>query len=187
MLKVPLHFTANEDSSTVSLDCYDEIDEMKYDSWCEFKYSMTGKDDDWSDYIAGQVINLNKDEIVYFKAKQGNVKENPNLNGFHKTVTDVIEDEECSVYHRFKIKGSVKAGGNIQFLLENTGTKMDVPYFCYCQMFHDCKSLTQAPILPAKTLAGLCYYYMFNNCTSLTNAYFPNLDSDTVINEIVGN
>jgi hypothetical protein len=58
---------------------------------------------------------------------------------------------------------------------------------CYSYMFNGCTSLTQAPALPAETLAGSCYYSMFSCCTSLTNAYFPNLDSDTVIDEVVGN
>jgi hypothetical protein len=52
-------------------------------------------------------------------------------------------------------------------------------------MFVGCTSLTQAPVLPAETLAEDCYYNMFKKCTSLTNAYFPNLDSNTVIANIV--
>ena len=34
-------------------------------------------------------------------------------------------------------------------------------------MFDGCKSLVNAPELPAETLADNCYWYMFNNCTSL--------------------
>ena len=37
-------------------------------------------------------------------------------------------------------------------------------------MFIGCTSLTQAPVLPATTLATNCYKYMFNDCTSLTSA-----------------
>ena len=37
-------------------------------------------------------------------------------------------------------------------------------------MFQGCKSLTQAPELPATTLASECYYHMFYSCTSLTQA-----------------
>jgi hypothetical protein len=129
MLKTPLHFTANEDNSSVSLVCYgyDESNDWNggfIDSWCEFEYSMTGKNDEWSDYTTEQVIELNKDETVYFRAKQGNVEGNPNLNGF--TYYDENEGY-VSKYHRFIMEGSIKADGNIQFLLENTGTKMDVP------------------------------------------------------------
>ena len=34
-------------------------------------------------------------------------------------------------------------------------------------MFQGCTSLTQAPELPATTLASYCYYSMFSGCTSL--------------------
>jgi hypothetical protein len=33
-------------------------------------------------------------------------------------------------------------------------------------MFNGCSSLTQAPELPATTLANYCYNYMFGNCKS---------------------
>ena len=67
------------------------------------------------------------------------------------------------------MEGSIKADGNIQFLLENTGTKMDVPEYCYYKMFRGCTSLTQTPALPATTLADSCYRYMFNGCKNLDN------------------
>jgi hypothetical protein len=34
-------------------------------------------------------------------------------------------------------------------------------------MFEGCRSLTQAPELPATTLANFCYYHMFYGCTNL--------------------
>jgi hypothetical protein len=195
MLKVPLHFTAEQDGSSVSFVCYNPtVNNWKgelTDSWCEVEYSMTGKDDDWQPYIDpnsedeilhnGKVINLNKGETVYFKAKQGNVKENPNLNGFaqyDEKIEDIIK------YHYFILKGSIKAAGNIQFLLENTGTKMEVPDYCYYGMFYNYPeeyntALTQAPLLPATTLANRCYDGMFQNCTSLTQA--PELPAETLI------
>ena len=55
---------------------------------------------------------------------------------------------------------------------------MDVPVYCYSYMFYNCKSLIQAPELPATTLANSCYYYMFNGCTSLTSA--PELPATTL-------
>ena len=55
---------------------------------------------------------------------------------------------------------------------------MDVPKYCYSYMFYGCTSLTQAPKLPATTLAYGCYYYMFYNCTSLTTA--PELPATTL-------
>ena len=61
---------------------------------------------------------------------------------------------------------------------------MDVPVYCYSYMFYNCTSLTQAPELPATTLAYSCYYYMFNGCTSLTKA--PELPATTLANTCYG-
>ena len=91
MTKVPLHFTANKDNSSVSLACFDEYEIGDFiDSWCKLDYSMDGKT--WQTYIdpdssdatlhRGKIINLNKGETVYFKATLGDVEGNPNLNGF---------------------------------------------------------------------------------------------------------
>jgi len=45
-------------------------------------------------------------------------------------------------------------------------------------MFSGCTSLTQAPELPATTLASCCYEFMFSGCTSLTQA--PALPATTL-------
>ena len=45
-------------------------------------------------------------------------------------------------------------------------------------MFNSCKSLTQAPKLPATTLAESCYEEMFNECSSLKKA--PELPATTL-------
>jgi hypothetical protein len=37
-------------------------------------------------------------------------------------------------------------------------------------MFENCTSLTEAPVLPATTLADNCYFGMFSGCTSLTKS-----------------
>ena len=41
---------------------------------------------------------------------------------------------------------------------------------CYRNIFDGCTSLIQAPALPATTLADSCYSGMFSGCTSLTQA-----------------
>ena len=128
MTKVPLHFTSNEDNSSVSLVCYDdyEIGDI-CNSWVKLDYSIDGKS--WNTYIdpdsedetlhRGKVINLNKDETVYFRATLGDVDGNPNLDGF-----GYYDEEWVNVtkWHYFVMEGSIKADGNIQFLLENTAT-----------------------------------------------------------------
>ena len=40
--------------------------------------------------------------------------------------------------------------------------------YCYSYMFYNCTGLTNITNLPATTLAGYCYSYMFANCTGLT-------------------
>ena len=46
-------------------------------------------------------------------------------------------------------------------------------------MFSGCAALTQAPALPATTLANECYSNMFSGCTSLTTA--PELPATTLV------
>lgn len=46
---------------------------------------------------------------------------------------------------------------------------------CYMNMFNDCTSLTEVPVLKANAMAEDCYYGMFSGCTSITNA--PALNS----------
>ena len=45
---------------------------------------------------------------------------------------------------------------------------MNLAFGCYQQMFDGCISLTEAPELPAETLAQQCYAFMFRNCTKLS-------------------
>ena len=49
---------------------------------------------------------------------------------------------------------------------------------CYSSMFFGCSSLMKAPELPAMTLAKRCYSYMFYNCGALTQA--PKLPAITL-------
>ena len=68
----------------------------------------------------------------------------------------------------------ISCTGNIETLLDyaavEAGNHPTMGYYCYYYMFQDCISLTQAPALPATTLAKDCYRDMFCGCTSLTQA-----------------
>ena len=72
--------------------------------------------------------------------------------------------------------------GNIENLLDyatvESGEHPKMETNCYRYMFRDCTSLTQAPELPATTLASYCYRSMFDGCTSLTQA--PALPATTL-------
>ena len=76
----------------------------------------------------------------------------------------------------------IKCIGNIENLLDyatvKSGGHPNMSISCYSGMFRDCTSLTQAPALPATTLADSCYNSMFENCTSLTQA--PALPATTL-------
>lgn len=69
--------------------------------------------------------------------------------------------------------------GDIRTLIDYTGyAHVSTANARFCNLFYFCKSLTQAPALPATTLATSCYAYMFYNCTSLTQA--PALPATTL-------
>ena len=76
----------------------------------------------------------------------------------------------------------VKCIGNIENLLDyitvEAGNHPTMTTSCYSYMFNHCTSLTQAPDLPATTLASHCYEGMFLNCYSLTKA--PKLPATTL-------
>ena len=78
----------------------------------------------------------------------------------------------------------IKCVGNIENLLDyetvESGAHPTMADWCYHYMFNGCKSLTQAPDLPATTLASYCYSSMFYSCTSLTQA--PALPATTLAN-----
>ena len=122
----------------------------------------------------GSSVNLNSEcenGKLYVKAL------NPNTNGFYY--------QAQGSGHKFVIKnGKVAASGNIQYLIDTTGERMDVPDHCYFNMFINCTSLTTAPELPATTLANSCYQNMFCNCTSLTTA--PELPATTLADSCYG-
>lgn len=54
----------------------------------------------------------------------------------------------------------------------------------FCSLFMDCRALTSAPKLPAKTLASDCYSHMFNGCSSLKKA--PELPAETLADGCYG-
>ena len=82
---------------------------------------------------------------------------------------------------RFVLSARAACSGNIQTLLEYSNPPTNIPVdHCYQDMFDGCTKLTQAPELPATTLANSCYCYMFSGCTSLTTA--PVLPATTLAN-----
>ena len=154
--KIPLTFTAEEENSTLKIQQNGSAPTLN------LEYNLN--DSDWIPYTQGNTITLaNVGDKVQMRATEaGNAT-------FSSSTTN---------YNRFIMTGKIAASGNIQSVLDQTMKRMDVPMYCYYSMFNGCSSLSQAPELPAKTLAGYCYYLMFYGCKSLTQA--PELPAKTL-------
>ena len=170
-LKKPLCFTAEEAGSTIKMSKYRSAPTVYLET------STTSEEGSWTDFTVctndengnsnndGTVITLaNVGDKVYFRAKQDN----------QQFANDIREANQ------FVMTGKIAASGNINTLLKADGSVLDLTgrNCCYNYMFSGCSSLTQAPELPATTLADYCYYNMFWNCTSLTQA--PKLPATTL-------
>ena len=142
----PLCFTAEQDGSSVSLvhQDYGESDPTPP----TLQYSLNDAEH-WTEYEMNQIIPLAKDAKVFFKA-----------NGQNERISAPPTMGPPQTY-KFVMEGKIAASGNIQYLLDDTGSRADVPEYCYSDMFSGCSSLTQAPALPATTLAVGCYNSMF--------------------------
>ena len=168
-LSDPLCFTAQQANSTVKLN--GDWSSSSSDPYgggsstyrVNLEYKLEGTTtQDWTRYT-GQTITLaNVNDKMYMRAMAGGN-------------TTISFD---SNYYNFEMTGKIAASGNIQTLLDQTGKRMDVPIYCYGYMFKGCTSLTQAPKLPATTLAYSCYQLMFVGCTALTTA--PELPATTL-------
>ncbi|MCR5394058.1 MAG: leucine-rich repeat protein [Bacteroidales bacterium] len=117
----------------------------------------------WSDYTIGSTIALaDSADFVSFRATSTNSRFSTN----------------SSNYYRFVLDDSIAASGNIMSLLDKTCQQTSVPEFAFKKLFETQHTLTQAPALPATTLARYCYHGMFEYCDNLTNA--PTLPATTL-------
>ena len=150
-----LTFTAEEDSSTFGI--------MNKGNYPSLLYSTDGGEN-WS-FLAGSTpILAHKGDKALLKADCP--------NGFSA-------NRDC--YSTFTMTGKVAASGSVMSLVDGTGLSTEIPNnYCFQKLFSGCTSLTQAPELPATTLANYCYYEMFSGCTSLTQA--PELPATTLSN-----
>ena len=114
-------------------------------------------------------VNSNDEYVLY-------------LRGTGNTVLS-YHDETEDTYVGWAINGTdVRCNGNIETLLDyatvETGQHPAMTNFCFSSLFDGCAALTQAPDLPATTLAVGCYAGMFSYCISLTQA--PALPATTL-------
>lgn len=101
-----------------------------------------------------------------------------NLNNSSVSFVNISNELSLSEenYYYFNIVGDVVVSGNIQSLLNYSN---NVYNYCFYKLFSDCKTLTNAPILPITELASNCYAYMFSGCISLIKP--PELPATTLV------
>ena len=175
-----LTFTANEDGVSLAFFFNRNAagDEQQNPS-ITFQKSMDGGltweehtigvyDPDDGDTSNLDVIALDEGESVMFKG----------VNSENFTVGDPENDE--GIYVGFYLDGGASASGDITSLLNGVGGDATIQFMQFYSMFLGCTGLTQAPALPATTLAEYCYSYMFLGCTGLTQA--PVLPATTLAN-----
>lgn len=67
--------------------------------------------------------------------------------------------------YRFVMTGKIASSGNIQFLIDPTGERTDVPDYSFKGIFGECKSLVEPPRLPATDIGERCYVQAFAACS----------------------
>ena len=173
-----LTFTAEEDDSKFGIKTTSDWVDPDIDThWdnpdIKIQYSLNGGKS-WTKLPADTLIPLKR------KGDKALLRGN-NPQGFSDTT---------SKYTKFVMTGRIAASGSIMSLIGGNEKNLTIKgEKCFYRLFIDCTSLTQAPELPAKTLAPGCYEEMFKGCTNLTQA--PKLPakklSDECYLEMFGN
>ncbi len=141
-----LTFTAEEDSSSFCI-------KNRGDNNPNVEYSL----DDGKTWIV-----LKNDIVVSFEKKGDKAL----LRGYNP---DGFSGGDH--YTEFHMQGKIAASGSVMSLIDGIGESKTIPSeYCFNSLFYDCKSLTQAPELPAINLADRCYEEMFWGCSNLTQA-----------------
>lgn len=130
---------------------------------CEGNYAITDLEysvnfGDWKAVKDG--------EGVTFGGQNGGLRlRGKNVNG---TAPSPNPDNGYSTITFTKANVKVACTGDIRTLLDwESYRTVDTKNARFYYLFNDCRALTSAPELPAKTLADYCYYAMFQNCSSL--------------------
>ena len=124
----------------------------------QLQYSIDSTDN-WQEYTLGNTISLTAGQKCYWKGTTNTFSESYNN------------------YIKFTSTWKIAASGEVDSLI-NWGPLTPM---CYIYMFKNCETLTQAPELPATTLAKGCYEYMFSSCFYLTEA--PELPATTLASD----
>ena len=180
-LTVPLYFEANDptEACTVKFEVVqtmtntwnpEAVNPDYFPSVPSPNWAYSYDRNTWTAYTLGTDISLGgtNPDRVYFKTSTEYTDTLPWRLTY--TTTGKVPLDYNTLVHA-TISGSVKAQGNVMSLVSlGFGSRTDVQARVFESLFADCPSLTEAPMLPATTLAEGCYYNMFYNCTSLTAA-----------------
>ena len=128
-------------------------------------YTVTDEAD--PDDINPNLVSIDMGQMVMFR-------------GINEQVSNYdADDTDEGCFLQCYIEGNVAATGDVTSLLNGVGGDMVLTNKCeFYFMFYGCAGLTQAPALPATTLANDCYRSMFYGCTGLTSA--PALPATTL-------
>jgi len=161
-----LTFTACKSGASVGFIVFnDGYDIPKDYTKPSLQYSTDGGKT-WQDYDL-QISDITEDATAIKLAEEG---ASVMFKGVNETLTYYLEDDGDWLMVQAYIEGGVAASGDITSLLNGVGGDVALPQSCFMSMFYGCAELTQAPALPATTLANNCYEQMFHGCTSLTQA-----------------
>ena len=134
-------------------------------TWSDYNIVLTN--DDTSNDI-GRILLQNKGDRIYIKADNTPLGEYPPYPYPHTQFKVFNQSESKKIRARGNI-ASLNKGADDAYKTNYLILK-DIGNYCYHELFKNCTSLTQAPELPATTLANFCYSHMFSGCTSLTQA-----------------
>ena len=160
-----LTFTAEEDNSSFYIKNVDGNNP-------NVEYSLDDGET-WTILKDGQIVRMGK--------KGDNVL----LRGYNPNGFGGVRFNGEPTYTEFLMSGKIAASGSVMSLIDGIGESKTIPSkYCFYALFMNCTSLTQAPELPATTLADYCYGYMFYDCTSLVQA--PELPATTLADYCYG-
>lgn len=159
-------FTAKQENSTVGMVCMTNESESAPIT-VSLQTSFDKKN--WTNWDGSIITLTNVGNKVYVKAGTGNVY-----------FTEINFNTNVYYSNMFAMTGDIAASGNIQYLLDPTGTSTVAPgqyseeeqlKSAFYGLFGMCgEALTDASelLLPATTLYPACYTAMFASCESLT-------------------
>lgn len=116
------------------------------------EYKLDGSD--WTTYNIGSRIALTAGQTLKFRAEDWN-----------ETFSN--QDGQWTFY---SYPGKFECAGNIMTLLDKTGRRMDVPDYCFYNLFWETYNIVSAPDLPATKLGVCCYRSMFHGSSDLEKA-----------------